>query len=1000
MSSKTDMINKFGLLTPAIAVVPKIEGRDAVSQSFTELQGEDRDVILAAAHINDAVTGRGRYGMALYYFKPRHAQIAFKIITNKWFQRFLYAVIVLHSSLVFMEPPSTEVLEKSDRPFIVTAVVLNFLCISIYAFDVALVMIYVSWRIFWRSEEYFWNRVEFVFITMFCLDWIIFVAQVSSMNENVVQPFRSLRLAMLVCKVKNIGHIYSVVWSIFRKLGSATFIGFVFILLYSSVGVHLLMPTYSNITCSTPCLLGTTFCQRNMNASYSESIPFSGAFDHVLMASLRLFTLLTTENYPDFIFPAYCKSQHTFYYFGSFLFLGVFILTALLLAVIANIYWERNKKHVKKERSGQRAELIKAWKLLDVLGEEKISVSHPKLLILFSALKPKNTDEENLELIHALDHERTGYITWVTWVTALLDILEYEKAVTSYAETMSSISPSWWLPVKDLARKLIKLQYFETVILILIIIHCFLFPLKWDEITDTTELLIQIVKTVIVSIFMVEMLIRVTAYGRKTVVQPFELTDLALVILGFSGNVLWYFNGDITNAHDDQELFKGVCVVVSCLAIFSRLILNSSQTRRAMILFLYLIPVMLDLITLFAILMYLYAVVGMEAFHDEPETQVLSYSAYECGLGFKDFKCSLLIVFQIVTTNNWHDVMNSVITATDQTFSAVYFVSCYIIVNLLFMNLLVAIGIEAFNRLSQLKHEERDINKKKSVVDKQPLVENKQEDEYSTASEILSSHNVPKRRLLTKLKSAASIAFGTTRTDNQTTIPNDWTMSSPSRASVIVTPSLPGSDTSASRLSRLPQRVKSGSHRSISGVLNVIPVQAVKPIQPQPESTNLKVTVEFTDDSNPDHSTGLMSPEKKQKKVKERLQRKKKLLKDHVTMAKVVSAFKGSQENHLSFQEGENVKVLSEKSGWVHAETHSGKIGWLPAANVMRFAHKINKIHPSLADKDDSDDSLSQTHADSEPANAWMSYRDSLKPTAEAQIDQKVRTLCIYYKYM
>jgi len=32
--------------------------RDAVSQSFTELQGEDRDITLAAAHINDAVTGR------------------------------------------------------------------------------------------------------------------------------------------------------------------------------------------------------------------------------------------------------------------------------------------------------------------------------------------------------------------------------------------------------------------------------------------------------------------------------------------------------------------------------------------------------------------------------------------------------------------------------------------------------------------------------------------------------------------------------------------------------------------------------------------------------------------------------------------------------------------------------------------------------------------------------------------------------------------------------
>jgi len=60
----------------------------------------------------------------------------------------------------------------------------------------------------------------------------------------------------------------------------------------------------------------------------------------------------------------------------------------------------------------------------------------------------------------------------------------------------------------------------------------------------------------------------------------------------------------------------------------------------------------------------------------------------------------------------------------------------------IFYSLLVAIGIEAFNRLSQLKNEERDINKKKSVVDQQPLVENKKEDQYSTASEVLSSHHV------------------------------------------------------------------------------------------------------------------------------------------------------------------------------------------------------------------------------------------------------------------
>ena len=74
----------------------------------------------------------------------------------------------------------------------------------------------------------------------------------------------------------------------------------------------------------------------------------------------------------------------------------------------------------------------------------------------FSLLHTQNTDEENLELIHALDIDDTGYITWVTWVTMLLEvsfdqinipwqmfaiiiiqILAYEKEVTAYAEMIT-----------------------------------------------------------------------------------------------------------------------------------------------------------------------------------------------------------------------------------------------------------------------------------------------------------------------------------------------------------------------------------------------------------------------------------------------------------------------------------------------------------------------------------------------------------------------------------
>lgn len=60
---------------------------------------------------------------------------------------------------------------------------------------------------------------------------------------------------------------------------------------------------------------------------------------------------------------------------------------------------------------------------------------------------------------------------------------------------------------------------------------------------------------------------------------------------------------------------------------------------------------------------YVYAVIGMEAFHTyriSSDTPSSDYFQYNCGLGFKDFRCSLYIMFQLLTTSNWHEIMNSV----------------------------------------------------------------------------------------------------------------------------------------------------------------------------------------------------------------------------------------------------------------------------------------------------------------------------------------------------
>ena len=60
---------------------------------------------------------------------------------------------------------------------------------------------------------------------------------------------------------------------------------------------------------------------------------------------------------------------------------------------------------------------------------------------------------------------------------------------------------------------------------------------------------------------------------------------------------------------------------------------------------------------------YFYAVIGMEAFHEHEitlDTPTADHFLYNCGLGFIDFRCSLYMLFQLLTTSNWHDIMNTV----------------------------------------------------------------------------------------------------------------------------------------------------------------------------------------------------------------------------------------------------------------------------------------------------------------------------------------------------
>ncbi|CAH1793102.1 unnamed protein product [Owenia fusiformis] len=688
-SSKGAHKGLIGLLTPVLPGLPTDEMEDTLHDTYENFKSKNYDLELAAAHIDDALKGRGAYGRARAVFKSKWTKRCFEIYDNPWFNRWMYVIILLHSLLAFWEPCQDTVTPGGVHPVVIA---LNALCVLMYGIDITLHLIYFSWKKFWTLEETKWMRIEFVFVCMFFVDFLMLVIQ-AIVGKRLAQPFRCLRAATINCKAKNVGHIFDACLSIILKLGKVFFIIFLFIFIFAAIGVHIYMDEYHYIGCEDRSSNNFTLvCEEDYDNVYT------GAYDHILIGALRLFALLSTENYPELMIPAYSVNNANFFYFGIFLYFGVFILTTVLLAIVVESYWDVSKKYIKKERKRERTELAKAWNLLDPLGDGIIATTEPKFFALFRMVKPKLRDCDVKEILDYIDDDGDGGIATIEWITRLTDALnyEFEKPIASFKIT----SPKWLAVLCNSIRSVVKTGTFERIVLVLIIAHSILFCVHWHNMTETQMYIIQGMKTGIVGLFFFETVLRILGLW-KELLQFEEMMDITFTMIALISNILWYFYSGFTNFEGFEiHTYRGACTVVSCLSVFCRLMFNSRHTRKALHVFIKIYPVMFDLIMLVIIIIYFYGILGLEFFHGyEPvRTYESGHYEYQCGLGFDTLSCSFLAVFQVVTTSNWHEIMNAAIVSTSY-WASLYFVTCYLIIDMVVMSLFVAITIEAFKHM-------------------------------------------------------------------------------------------------------------------------------------------------------------------------------------------------------------------------------------------------------------------------------------------------------------
>ena len=92
-----------------------------------------------------------------------------------------------------------------------------------------------------------------------------------------------------------------------------------------------------------------------------------GAFDDPYAASLSLFVLLTTENYPDIMLPALHHSKPLcLVYFLSFFMLVVWLVMSLFLAIVFDNFKSIHTRKVLRAHVSERRSLLTAFLILQV----------------------------------------------------------------------------------------------------------------------------------------------------------------------------------------------------------------------------------------------------------------------------------------------------------------------------------------------------------------------------------------------------------------------------------------------------------------------------------------------------------------------------------------------------------------------------------------------------------------------------------------------------------
>lgn len=234
-------------------------------------------------------------------------------------------------------------------------------------------------------------------------------------------------------------------------------------------------------------------------------------------------------------------------------------------------------------------------------------------------------------------------------------------------------------------------------ILIIVIINTTLIALE-KFFNPETEKKLSILNTVFSLLFFLEMITKILAFGLKNYCkEAINIFDGFVTIIGFLELLLNLFQteslspgaGSSLSAFRTLRLFRTVRVLrfTRLMSSFRYVKVITEVISSTIDQFIYIALILL----LFAVI---YTLIGMRIYKEEFD---LIAAKVGYSNSFRSFPRAFLTVFQILTLENWYQIIFvSLKTKVSPVITVVYFISWILVGNMIFLNLFLAILIQGF----------------------------------------------------------------------------------------------------------------------------------------------------------------------------------------------------------------------------------------------------------------------------------------------------------------